>query len=132
MRVMTSVIVTPNLQQIELKHLRYGHKYNEGEDPHDERTAATANWTAHDIEIISNFRKLRILEISRAGLNGRYPFLFNSFPLLQILDIQHCNDLKWDLGMLAAFPLLKELYCGYHFLTHSLICEPLLITIPVE
>ena len=35
----------------------------------------------HDINIISNFSKLRILEIYRVELNGRYPVLFN-FPLL--------------------------------------------------
>ena len=82
--------------------------------------AGTANWAAHDIEVISNFSKLRILEIDSTTmigtrlpllLNGRYPFLFNSFPLLHKLRISHCYYLKWDLEMLAGFPLLKELYC---------------------
>ena len=116
MRVMTRAM--PNLQQITLKYLRYGHTWSVGEDPDEERTAETANWTAHDIEIISNFSKLRILEIHNSHcptpLNGRYPVLFNSFPLLQKLSIQHCDDLKWDLEMLAGFPLLKRLECWYN------------------
>ena len=72
--------------------------------------AETADWTTHDIEIISNFRQLRDLEIYRAPLNGTYPVLFN-FPLLQKLRIDECLYLKWDLGMLAGFPMLKELDC---------------------
>jgi hypothetical protein len=44
-------------------------------------------------------------------LNGKYPFLFNSFPLLQKLSIRQCKYLKWDLEMLAGFPFLKELVC---------------------
>ncbi len=114
MTVMTRAL--PNLQQITLPQLGYGHKYNDGEDPnlpngrYTARTR-TVNWPTHDIEIISNFSRLRILDIYDAGLNGRYPFLFNSFPLLQKLSIDYCNDLKWDLEMLAGFPLLKELMC---------------------
>ena len=108
----------PNLQQIEIGRLRYRHrdrhKYNDGEDPDEELAAATAHYTAHDIEIISNFSKLSELAISYAPLNGRYPFLFNSFPLLQKLSIEHCECLKWDLEMLAGFPLLKELECHYN------------------
>ncbi len=108
MNVMTTEL--PNLQQITLGRLGNEHKYVDGEDPNEELAANTADWTTHDIEIISNFSKLRILEIrTSAGLNGRYPVFFNSFPLLQKLSIQHCKYLKWDLEMLAGFPVLKEL-----------------------
>jgi hypothetical protein len=115
MRVMTTAM--PNLQQISLGGF-YGieRKYSDGEDPDpdldpdDEWGTRTANYTTHDIEIISNFSKLRILDIWDAPFNGRYPFLFNSFPLLQKLAIKHCRFLKWDLGMLSAFPLLRDLY----------------------
>ncbi len=107
MNVMTEAM--PNLQQITLGRLGYGHQYSVGEDPDEGRAAGTSDWTSHDIEIISNFRKLRILEID-ASLNGRYPFLFNSFPLLQKLRID-CYFLKWDLGMLAGLTLLKVLGC---------------------
>ena len=102
----------PNLQQITIGHLEWGHKYSDGEDPDEELAAQTANQTTHDIETISNFRKLRILNIRNvfSRLNGRYPFLFN-FPLLQKLSIKHCKYLKWDLGMLVRLPLLKELEC---------------------
>jgi hypothetical protein len=86
------------------------HEYSDGEDPDEEIASRTANWRTHthDIEIISNFRKLRRLEISYAPLNGRYPFLFN-YPLLQKLRISISGGLKWDLGMLAGLPMLKEL-----------------------
>ena len=104
----------PNLQQIKLCILKDGHKYVDGEDPDpdpDEWQAAdTADLTALDIDIISNFRKLRVLELFRAPLNGRYPVLFN-FPLLQKLSIWDCHDLKWDLELLAGMPVLKELEC---------------------
>jgi hypothetical protein len=110
MRVITRAM--PNIQQIELSFLGDGHKWSDGEDPDEEVAARTAHWTAHDIEIISNFNKLRILSINSWGtLNGRYPFLFNSFPLLQKLEIQYCHYLKWDLEILAGLPLLKELDC---------------------
>jgi hypothetical protein len=109
MCVMTRAL--PNLQQIEIG-FEFGqrHKYNDGEDPNEEFAARTAGYTAHDIGIISNFRKLRILTIN-GGLNGRYPLLFNSFPLLQKLTINQCGYLKWDLEMLSGLPVLKELDC---------------------
>jgi hypothetical protein len=47
-------------------------------------------------------------------LNGRYPFLFNSFPLLQKLSIEGCDYLKGDLEMLTGLPLLKEIYCSFN------------------
>jgi hypothetical protein len=117
MRVMTEAM--PNLQQITIGDLGWGNKYNNGEDPVDEEGAdSTAHYTTYNIEIISNFRKLRVLKIGEydgeVGLNGRYPFLFNSFPLLQKLSINECDWLKWDLEMLAGMPSLKELNCAYN------------------
>ena len=103
MRAMTTAL--PNLQQIELGCCKGGHKYVDGEDPDEEQAAYTANLTAHDIDIISDFRKLRILELHFAPLNGRYPVLFN-FPLLQKLVIWGCDNLKWDLEMLAGLPIM--------------------------
>ncbi len=118
MVVMTRAL--PNLQQIKISYLHpkpepeWGrrHKSSEGGDPDEEEAAETANYTTHDIEIISRFSKLRSLEIDTAGLNGRYPFLFNGFPLLEKLSINYCHYLKWDLEMIAGLPLLKELECG--------------------
>jgi hypothetical protein len=105
----------PNLQHIELGRLGRGHKYNDGEDPLLVVARNNADCIAHDVEIISNFSKLRILDFCtwNPGLNGKYPFLFSSFPLLQKLKLHSgsCNFLKWDLDMLAGFPLLKELGC---------------------
>src|SRR6056300_1553410 len=119
----TMVVMTramPNLQQITLGSLGWdnNHKYNDGEDPDEERASRFANWTTHDIEIISNFSKLQTLGI-HAGLNGRYPALF-SFPLLLNLRIKRCYCLKLDLEMLAGFPMLKELECtgSMHLTAH--------------
>jgi hypothetical protein len=113
MRVMTEAL--PNLQQITIDHFgEDGHRWSDGEDPDEEWAARHDHWPTHDIQIISNFRKLRILKIWSAGLNGRYPFLFNSFPLLQHLSIQFCRYLKWDLEVLAGFPVLRELSCIYN------------------
>jgi hypothetical protein len=109
MSVMTRAL--PNLQQLSLWGLGRGHKYSEGEDPNESHPHRTANWTTHDIEIISKFSKLRYLSIYNALLNGRYPVFFHSFPLLQRLSIHDCKFLKWDLEMLAGSPSLKELYC---------------------
>ncbi len=105
----------PNLQQIRIGYLEGSHKWSDGEDPNEELAATTADYTTHDIEIISNFRKLRNLIIDNAysQFNGRYPFLFNRFPLLQTLNINYCFYLKFDLEMLAGFPLLKELKCEH-------------------
>jgi hypothetical protein len=109
MSVMTRAM--PNLQRIAIGELGYPHKYSDGEDPDEEYAARYARQTAHDIEIISNFSKLRSLAIFNYAMNGRYPVLFNSFPLLQRLSIQNCSCLKWDLENLAGFPLLKEVDC---------------------
>ncbi len=113
MRVMARVL--PNLQQIRIGHLKGSNKWSDGEDPDEEWAARTADRTTNDIEIISAFRKLRSLEIHTAGLNGRYPFLFNSFQMLLKLSTQYSYNLKWDLDMLAGFPLLKELDCRSNF-----------------
>jgi hypothetical protein len=115
MNVMTEAL--PNLQQITLGRLGWPHKWSDGEDPDEERAARIANRTTHDIEIISYFSKLRELYIDEALLNGRYPFLFNSFPLLQKLSICSIDYLKFDLQMLAGFPSLKELDCEWNPLT---------------
>eukprot|EP00985_Skeletonema_marinoi_P007725 scaffold3445_cov80-Skeletonema_marinoi.AAC.6 len=119
MRAMATAL--PNLQQLLIRGLGSGDdKYVNGEDPDpDERMAldldrliatATVNYTTHDINIISNFAKLRVLHIEDAPLNGSYPVLF-SFPLLEILIIKNCEYLKWDLEMLQGLTLLKELDC---------------------
>ncbi len=135
MRVMTRAM--PNLQQITLRDFEDERdesesdeydsdsesdevdpdnrrlKWSDGEEPHRQQAAATADWTTHDIGIISHFSKLQIFTIYEAPMNGRYPVLFN-FPLLQKLSIQWCRFLKWDLGVLAGLPLLKELECSYN------------------
>jgi hypothetical protein len=115
MSVMTRAL--PHLQQIELRDLGVGdeNKYKDGEDPNEKMAARTADYTTYDIEIISNFSKLRSLTIDAAYLNGSYPFLFNSFPLLEKLSIPHCYNLSWDLEMLARLPLLKELDFSCNF-----------------
>jgi hypothetical protein len=93
MTVMTRAL--PNLQQIAIGLLGERHKWSDGEDPDEGLAARFDNWTTHDIETISNFSKLRIFHIkSYSSLNGRYHFLFNSFPLLQKLTIQWCYYLK--------------------------------------
>jgi hypothetical protein len=109
MTAMTTAL--PNLQHLSIWDVGHGHKYNDGEDPHEIDAAQTANLTPLNIDIISNFRKLTRLNINRASLNGRYPALFN-FPLLQKLIIFNCDYLKWDLEMLEGLPLLKVLDCA--------------------
>jgi hypothetical protein len=116
------VMVTemPNLQQITLTTLGMGHKYADGEDTFDFSAFFPFNppqETELDLEIISNFSKLRVLKIAmNAPLSGRYPFLFNSFPLLEKFTIDTCFHLKWDLEMLAGFPVLRELECINNFM----------------
>lgn len=107
MAAMTQAL--PNLQQLSIQDFERGHKYSDGEESTEVEADSTANWTTHDIQIISSFRKLRSLEIIRAPLNGRYSSLFK-FPLLQTLRIFACYNLKCDLEMLSGLPSLKELY----------------------
>eukprot|EP00984_Skeletonema_dohrnii_P034652 scaffold33624_cov191-Skeletonema_dohrnii-CCMP3373.AAC.1 len=106
MRVMASAL--PNLQQLSISNINGRHKYIDGEDPDGRRARDTANYTTHDINIISNFLKLCSLEIRGAHLSGRYPVLF-TFPQLRKLSIKKCLYLKFDLEMLVGTPLLKEL-----------------------
>jgi len=113
MRVMAAAL--PNFQQIKISSLcDWGCKYSNGEDPDEVQARRTDYFNTHDINIISNFRKLSSLEVwgkpmngSFESLNGRYPVLFN-FQLLRNLSISHCSYLKFDLDMLAS-PVLKEL-----------------------
>ena len=63
----------------------------------------------YDINVISNFRKLRELKIhSKTLWNGIYPVLCN-FPYLQSLSLNRCFKLKWDLSMLSGCPQLRKL-----------------------
>jgi len=122
MAAMTSAL--PGLQHISLRRLGCFQirniKYNDGEDPDEQRAARTINWPALDIEIILSFRRLHSLKIWNAPLNGRYNFLFN-FPLLKKLSIggssiaPNVNYLKWDLGMLSGVPLLEVFSCTDEF-----------------
>src|SRR6056300_889020 len=63
MRVMAEAM--PNLQQIDLHGFGWGnyHKWSEGEDPDERCAARNAHKVSHDIGIISNFSKLRVLDI---------------------------------------------------------------------
>ncbi len=108
MRVMSTAL--PNLQQLSLHYL--GHKYSDGEDPDERRAAETRYYNTHDIEIVSNFAKLRSLTIYHPPLNGRYAVLFN-FPFLQKLNIDS-SYLKWDLEMLEGLPSLQDLHVGHN------------------
>jgi len=72
------------------------------------RIQITDHVPTHDIDIISQFRKLRSLDMFLAPLNGRYPALFN-FPLLEKLSIAECSNLRFDLDMLQGLPSLKNL-----------------------
>lgn len=105
MRAMSTAL--PNLQQLFISNLRGRRIYSNGDDPDEEIAAETAHYTTHDINIITRFRKLRVLIIDTISMNGRYPILFN-FSYLQCLHI-NCDFLKWDLHMLSGFPSLKEL-----------------------
>jgi len=106
--VVAMATALPNLQQLSMCDPGNLHKYSDGEDQYEYMADYMAHYTAHDINIISNFRKLRCLGIHDAPLNGRYPVLFN-FPLLRELRVTTSDGLKFDLGMLSGLPLLKEL-----------------------
>ena len=103
MVVMTDAL--PNLQQIKF--------YAPGFDYVRVRMKGRVRrpfWATRDIGVISNFSKLRVLEIHDAPFNGKYPFFFN-FPLLEKLSIKYTPKLEWDLEMLAGLPSLKVLHC---------------------
>eukprot|EP00984_Skeletonema_dohrnii_P035026 scaffold34598_cov85-Skeletonema_dohrnii-CCMP3373.AAC.2 len=111
----------PNLQQITLSNLGWLHKYSDGDPTHSwatQRSVLPTTSITRDINIISNFRKLRMLNIqAQLSLNGRYPVLFN-FPLLRILRICSGTYIKVDLEMLQGLPLLKilELHGNPHLI----------------
>ncbi len=120
MRVMSTAL--PNLQQLSIRRLGKGHKYIEGENPEEERDLCTQHDTTHGINFITKFKKLRVLHIYRAPLNGGYPTFFE-FPLLQKLTIMSCGDLRVDLHMLKGLPSLKELVLNSNpQCTGNLIC----------
>ncbi len=113
MKTMSSAL--PKLQKLELSRLKCDylndvyHFYADGEDPDEDRNHRSGDSiVTHQIDMISNFTNLRVLELRSTPLNGSYPYLFN-FPLLNKLTVRHCKNLRWDLGMLAGLPLLKEL-----------------------
>ena len=116
MKVMATVL--PNLQQLLIDDLddlddeddedEDGHKFSDGEDPDEEIAEETADYHTYDINVISNFSKLKDLRLSFSPLNGSYPVLFN-FPCLQLLEISECFNLKWDLNMLSGCPQLRRL-----------------------
>ena len=105
----------PNLQQLSVCTIWSpgirgdADKYCDGEDPNEEHTAQTTGWKNHEIQMISEFKRLQHLKISSSYLNGRYPIFFN-FPLLQKLSFEYCTYLKWDLKLLVGLPSLRELY----------------------
>mmetsp|Transcript_2068 Transcript_2068/g.3289 ORF Transcript_2068/g.3289 Transcript_2068/m.3289 type:complete len:401 (+) Transcript_2068:130-1332(+) len=99
----------PNLEQLKFGYLGWEHKFNEGEDPDEQIAANEANFITHEIEILYRFRKLRLLKIHYAPLNGRYPLLLN-FPLLQYLSLNGLDWLKLDLEVLERLLLLIELH----------------------
>jgi len=112
----------PNLAQISIRPLEHRIRYSNGEEPNQSLAANTINRITFVTfpRTISRFRKLRVLELDNAPLNGRYPFLFD-FPLLDTLRIEKCIHLKWDLGMLRGMPLLKDLcFLGNKSLTGNI------------
>ena len=130
MQAMTTAL--PNLQQLSISHIIDSdaykqqrlimHRYIVGDNPDYPINRRSRNLPPHDINIISNFKHLRKLEISNtAPLEGEYPVFFN-FPLLQELTINSllCDDppsyghsyLKWDLTMLEGLPMLRYLECS--------------------
>ena len=106
MKTMSTAL--PNLQHLELGSL-WG-KYVDGEDPDEKEARESAHRISYDIDMVSNFKHLRVLELKDTPLNGSYPCLFN-FSLLTKLTVSWCKHLKWDLGALAGFPLLREFRC---------------------
>ncbi|KAL9185594.1 hypothetical protein ACHAXT_003371 [Thalassiosira profunda] len=98
--------VLPNLQQLELSSIVAWQRFEDGEDP--TTGIYPARETFGDVGVIGAFRSLRHLSISGNALNGRYPCLFN-FSRLQKLHIKENTFLKWEIGMLAGTPQLREL-----------------------
>ena len=101
----------PNLAQLSIGEVDIRTIYTNGEDPDREWASRTSMYLYPSVPIqdtMSRFRMLRSLCIKDAPLNGRYPCLFD-FPLMESFEIHNCQYLKWDLEMLAGFPLLKKL-----------------------
>ena len=109
MRVMITAL--PNLQQLSIDRLGFGTKFSDGANPYIVMAVDTARYHTYDINVISNFRKLKELSVSSSPLNGSYPAFFN-FPLLQSLEISKCFYLKWDLSMLSGCPNLRKFTCS--------------------
>ena len=101
----------PNIQQITIDNLGFGQKYADGVDPNEDRVNYTIKGhITPDITILTRFKKLRVLELNDAPLNGRYAFLFK-LPLLQKLTIVSMDCFKWDVFMLSGLLSLRELHC---------------------
>lgn len=113
----------PNLAKISLCNLNYDIMYSNGEEPDETQAAFTTMRFAVRAfpETMSSFRMLRALELRRAPLNGRYPFLFD-FPVLESFKVFECKYFKWDLEMLAGMPILKVLYvmCNENYITGNI------------
>lgn len=108
MAIMTTAL--PNLQQLSICNPDWEFTYFDGEDP---VRGVRVSEEQFDINVISNFTKLRSLTIDPLdSLNGRYPSLFN-FPLLEKLDMTRVFYMKWDLDMLSGFPSLRELHVRF-------------------
>eukprot|EP00985_Skeletonema_marinoi_P006901 scaffold3013_cov112-Skeletonema_marinoi.AAC.7 len=92
----------PNLDQLDISDLEFsdlaGRFFSRGEN----------SVVSLDINIISSFRKLRRLYLYKVEMHGRNLGLFE-FPLLRVLSIRYCHNLKFDLDMLQGFPLLEDL-----------------------
>mmetsp|Transcript_1303 Transcript_1303/g.2068 ORF Transcript_1303/g.2068 Transcript_1303/m.2068 type:complete len:424 (-) Transcript_1303:436-1707(-) len=100
----------PHMQQITIDNLGFGQKYADGVDPNEDRVKYTKDHITRDITILKRFKKLRVLELNDAPLNGRYAFLFK-LPLLQKLTIVSMDCFKWDVFMLSGLLSLRELHC---------------------
>lgn len=111
----------PNLQQLAIYNPDWEFTYLDGEDPTVRRIPGHNNVLVsgggqrRDITIISNFTKLKSLTIEPLdSLNGRYPSLFNNFPLLTRVEMTRVFYMKWELDMLSAgFPSLRELQVSF-------------------
>ena len=73
MRVMITAL--PNLQKLTIANFGHRHKYFDGEDPDEEEAARTANYTTHDINIISLQNCLREVRFvaTNQGTNNVQP-----------------------------------------------------------
>ena len=107
MRVMITAL--PNLQQVVIDNLNDESKFSDGGSPFEDIAVDTAQYRTYNIDVISNFRKLKELSMHSRSLNGIYPVFFN-FPLLESLVLHVCPNLKWDLRMLSGCPQLRKFW----------------------